>query len=426
SKDGLLDVLSEATRRNCNAEDDDGLTPTLWAAFEGNLEALRLLVGRGGDPDKCDYYGNTALHLASAEGQLNCVCFLVNFGVNMWALDNDLHTAKDRAADAEREDILRFLDNAMAEQEMKNKKLVASLKEKALVKAEKRVKMTEKQHREAEKRAKGDEKKLMKQRQRMYQQEPRKNSSILHQAPSKFSDIVNTGTATKKSLLGLGIQRKLARKEEEKEKEKAAAAGSSEFQVAEQVKDGKRSMRSLTGLRRDSEVLYVPKFNAMKPQLQEIFENKQLSRARSEPEFVAAAAAASGLFERPGFGSMAFRQTISGTLMSLRQDFNQTSPDAVKSSSSDRGSIGSADSLEDDDSSGDNEPIITFLASLGLSEFIPRFLDEQIDLDALLLLTDDDLRNIVQPLGPRRKLIQAIQDRKEAIENPGQVFDSRL
>ena len=23
------------------------MTPTLWAAFEGNLEALRLLVGRG-------------------------------------------------------------------------------------------------------------------------------------------------------------------------------------------------------------------------------------------------------------------------------------------------------------------------------------------------------------------------------------------
>ena len=27
--------------------DEDGMTPTLWAAFEGNLEALRLLVGRG-------------------------------------------------------------------------------------------------------------------------------------------------------------------------------------------------------------------------------------------------------------------------------------------------------------------------------------------------------------------------------------------
>jgi ankyrin repeat protein len=39
--------LKEATRSDCNSKDEDGMTPTLWAAFEGNLEALRLLVGRG-------------------------------------------------------------------------------------------------------------------------------------------------------------------------------------------------------------------------------------------------------------------------------------------------------------------------------------------------------------------------------------------
>ena len=47
ARDGKLDILKEATRKDCNAKDDDGMTPTLWAAFEGNLDALRLLVGRG-------------------------------------------------------------------------------------------------------------------------------------------------------------------------------------------------------------------------------------------------------------------------------------------------------------------------------------------------------------------------------------------
>jgi ankyrin repeat protein len=47
AKDGILDILKEATRSDCNSRDEDGMTPTLWAAFEGNLEALRLLVGRG-------------------------------------------------------------------------------------------------------------------------------------------------------------------------------------------------------------------------------------------------------------------------------------------------------------------------------------------------------------------------------------------
>ena len=47
ARDGYLDALREATRKDCNTKDEDGMTPTLWAAFEGNLNALRLLVGRG-------------------------------------------------------------------------------------------------------------------------------------------------------------------------------------------------------------------------------------------------------------------------------------------------------------------------------------------------------------------------------------------
>ena len=69
ARDGLLDILKETTKRDCNSTDEDGMTPTLWAAFEGNLEALSLLVGRGGDPSKCDYFGNTALHLSAAKGK---------------------------------------------------------------------------------------------------------------------------------------------------------------------------------------------------------------------------------------------------------------------------------------------------------------------------------------------------------------------
>jgi ankyrin repeat protein len=55
----LINVLKEATKKEINAKDQDGMTPVLWAAFEGKLEALRLLIGRGGDPDKSDQFGNT-------------------------------------------------------------------------------------------------------------------------------------------------------------------------------------------------------------------------------------------------------------------------------------------------------------------------------------------------------------------------------
>ena len=47
ARDGVLDILKEATKKDCNARDDGGMTPTLWAAFEGHIDALRLLVARG-------------------------------------------------------------------------------------------------------------------------------------------------------------------------------------------------------------------------------------------------------------------------------------------------------------------------------------------------------------------------------------------
>lgn len=139
AKDGLLDVLKEATRAESNSKDADGMTPVLWAAFEGRLEALKLLVGRGGDPDKSDQFGNTALHLASAKGHMPCVDFLVQFGVNLYALDIDNHTAQDLAAINNRDNILRYLDAAAANLEAVDKKKVRDLKERAKKKSAKRA-----------------------------------------------------------------------------------------------------------------------------------------------------------------------------------------------------------------------------------------------------------------------------------------------
>lgn len=47
AEDGVLEILKEATSRDCNGRDERGMTPTLYAAFHGHLEALRLLCGRG-------------------------------------------------------------------------------------------------------------------------------------------------------------------------------------------------------------------------------------------------------------------------------------------------------------------------------------------------------------------------------------------
>ena len=47
AKDGYLDVLQQATKRDLNTPDEDGMTAVMWAAYSGHLDALRLIVGRG-------------------------------------------------------------------------------------------------------------------------------------------------------------------------------------------------------------------------------------------------------------------------------------------------------------------------------------------------------------------------------------------
>ncbi|XP_014870946.1 Usher syndrome type-1G protein-like [Poecilia latipinna] len=151
ARDGYLDILKEATRKELNAPDEDGMTPTLWAAYHGNLEALRLIVGRGGDPDKCDIWGNTPLHLAAANGHLSSLSFLVAFGANLWCLDNDYHTPLDMAASKGHMDCVRYLDSTASKQITLNPKLVSKLKDRAFRAAERRIKDCEKlqmRHRE--------------------------------------------------------------------------------------------------------------------------------------------------------------------------------------------------------------------------------------------------------------------------------------
>ena len=47
ARDGYLDILREATKRDSDKTDEDGMTPVLWAAYHGNLDALRMLSIRG-------------------------------------------------------------------------------------------------------------------------------------------------------------------------------------------------------------------------------------------------------------------------------------------------------------------------------------------------------------------------------------------
>ncbi len=72
-----------------------------------------------------------------------------------------------------------------------------------------------------------------------------------------------------------------------------------------------------------------------------------------------------------------------------------------------------AESKNDDLSHNDKESMIDLLTSLKLEKYVPLFVEEDIGMRALELLTEDDLKSLGVKLGGRRILLDWIQKAKE-------------
>ncbi|KAF5302068.1 hypothetical protein FQR65_LT08618 [Abscondita terminalis] len=459
AKDGLIEVLKETTRRDCNGRDEQGMTPTLYAAFYGHLEALRLLCARGGDPDKADYFGNTALHLAAAQGHKSVVTFLVNFGANIYSMDIDEHTPQELAGINNRDEILRYLDNVTGKLEATDKKKAKTFKDKAKKDMEKRIKEYNKRQAKQDAQAQKYNKRgndfnkpsslinTMKLRIKSGSMTDLRASGPIAPRPS-FSAIISGGTVSGfKGVTGTVHRKILANKNK--------LANDDDFKISE-IEDGKRSIRSLSGLRRDSEVMLGGTLEySRRGRLDNVFNEPDyadsttsetnnttpsvanengLKRSVSQPDFMqqldgdnSLRQEPASIFVRPGIGSLAFIRSTSNTLQAL--------------SVPDEGSIGSNSSLQrpytmpsfedetlDSQSSDDesNTPLERFLEAWGLSEYLHKFEKEKINLNTLMLLTESDLKSFNLPLGPHRQLEKAIAERKFALQNPGEITDGQL
>ncbi|KAM6957330.1 pre-mRNA splicing regulator USH1G [Aplochiton taeniatus] len=470
ARDGYLDLLKEATRKDLNAPDEDGMTPTLWAAYHGNLEALRLIVGRGGNPDKGDIWGNTPLHLAAANGHHNCLSFLVSFGANVWCLDNDYHTPLDMAATKSHMDCVRYLDSIAAKQTALNPKLVGKLKDRAFREAERRIKECLKLQRKHHKRM---ERKFHKEASEPSVSDAMSFSSYTGSSVSRKLHRLNAATVSvpysQATLHATSRGKTKIQKRLEKRKQ-----GDGTFKIYE---DGRKSVRSLSGLQLGNDVMFLKQGTYVYPRdrgrrnIRDMFPGDSqdaISRAFSEPDLhgpdldyseVSTDSGHDSLFNRPGLGTMVFRRNyVSGGMFGIggRDEGSvgagsQRSAGAPavrlrsrlrRSASEDEDSIGSARSLRerhrqdvpwdevelglDDDDEGETSPLEVFLATQSMNEFIAMFKREKIDLEALLLCSDHDLKSIHIPLGPRKKILEACQRRLEAIEDPDCIEDTAL
>ncbi|XP_044037744.1 ankyrin repeat and SAM domain-containing protein 4B [Siniperca chuatsi] len=420
--DGYLDLLKEATRKDLNTADEDGMTPTLLAAFHGHVDALQLICSREGDPNKSDIWGNTPLHHAAANGHMHILSFLVNFGANLFALDNEFHTAMDVAASRDRMDCVRFLDASASQQTNQNPKKVANLKKEAIKEAERRVKLCEKVKK--------------KHQSKMDKMHRGAGSTGSVSEASMASALSNGGTVTS---VNEQFSRLIA----------VDKSGSLSARVKGtlQRKLGKKDKGTLQRSGGDGNVIFLKQESgeSEKPEFLDVF-NEQDENMLDEEETAGfedddnkePGAVKQSIFNRPGLGGLIFMKRMGLEAEDIPSGNNESLGYLIQNELFDAGEDAAGfegngdlpwdqeDLGLDDDEDEETSPLDAFLSAISLPEFTLAFSREHLDLEALMLCSDEDLKGIRIQLGPRKKILEAVARRKNALETPGVMKDSCL
>lgn len=406
ASDSYLELLKEATRRDLNLSDEDGMTPTLLAAYHGNLEALEIICSRGGDPDRCDIWGNTPLHYAASNGHAHCISFLINFGANIFALDNAFQSPLDAAAGKERSECVALLDTAATAQSIMNPRKVARLKEQAQKNAQRQV-------RECERRQ-------QKHQSKMVRAHNKEEVGTLSSSRGTLSGLSPSSTSAASTFgsLSKGIKGTF-KMQFKKNKGSAGPAGPGS-------RHGQRNVMEVFGEEEEDTVSGES--------------GEKLSAEDS-------CAQHESILSRPGLGTIVFKRNrlVSPEDMSddrrelgfkvsseLFQRQGEAQPeDAEADGEGDGDSWEGAlpwdeDVVEWEEDVVDATPLEVFLQSHHLEQFLPFFMREQMDLEALLLCSDEDLQSIQMQLGPRKKVLNAINRRNQVLQQPGPLVDTSL
>ncbi|XP_008158137.2 ankyrin repeat and SAM domain-containing protein 4B [Eptesicus fuscus] len=399
ASDSYLELLKEATRRDLNLSDEDGMTPTLLAAYHGNLEALEIICSRGGDPDRCDIWGNTPLHYAASNGHAHCVSFLINFGANIFALDNDFQSPLDAAAGREQNECVALLDTAATAQNIMNPKKVARLKEQAQKNARRQV-------RECERLQQKHQNKMARTYTKQEAGTLSRSSLPDASAPGMFGSLSKGIKGTFK------IQFR---------KNKGAAE-----QGGQGCPNGQRNVMQV-----------------FSEEEEDTFSGESREKLSAEDS----CAQHESILSRPGLGNIVFKRNRMVSPEDMSDDkrelgFKVSSElfqrqGAAQPEEAEAGEEGDENSWEDalpwdedvvewEEDVVDATPLEVFLQSHHLEQFLPFFMREQIDLEALLLCSDEDLQSIQMQLGPRKKVLNAINRRKQVLQQPGPLVDTSL
>lgn len=401
-----------------------------------------------GDPDRPNQDGATAVHLAASCGQLNCLSFLTNFGASIWALDNDGRTPLEEAALHGRMECVRHLDGLVAIHMMRNQKNVERQRKQAKKDMLKRVK---KQEKSIQFRENAYEKKVAQEIRERGKSETNgtkgtwtsngSTPSHQHHTGRSFSELTSSSsevndTSDRNSVKShsSGTFRSTRTMSALRSKFSSLRSSDNEPKMPRQ-----RSLND-SGLFED--------MSTSSPSLLDQLESKvvesqleSLSTDCVDPYEVDESDLAYGhvvkKYDDKGnitthvhyvpknSTKIANGSVASRASRSSRQSY-------LSSSLNDIRSLRSID-LEDAYSQSDigteyteNKSLVTFMASLNLEQFTTALINESIDLNTLALCNDVDLRDIGLPLGPRRKVLDAVKKRTIVINHPGPMTDSKI
>lgn len=239
------------------------------------------------------------------------------------------HNPHQLAAINNHEEILHYLDAAAANLEATDKKKANSFKEKAKKHSEKRIKEFLKRQLKSEEQQDIEGSNMLKAMKHKFWTGSHGNLSKIKESTSLQSRETFSALVGGSNVVG---QRSAAqRKIQALKQTRQANVGSREFKVSN-TENAKRTVSSIEGLRRDSEILYVGTFqnsaNEKRGKIADVFEydsnslerdkrtvrNGTLSRCLSQPDFQVSGAItngisediknqrSSGLFDRPFLG----------------------------------------------------------------------------------------------------------------------------
>ena len=350
----------------------------LYITSRGIVHSNYVQLSCRGDVQRPDDKGRRPLHIAATYGHLQAVEYLLQNGANLYSLDDFGRTATKAAAFHNKTACCRYLDTLSVKWEIQNRDFVMKQQRKALQNLRKRSEMNAREGSTAK---------------------PKQQYSYATAPASSVSPLRNNKPRPSSG----GPRRKKVSAQDAVRQNFELRASCSVTNVGEEqrqkrvTEDDEMRSGSLTEFGSNSTAIaFRPALN-QGPMLNSL---SQLPFKIEPPEELA---------PESGFHSNA---------SSSASDVELPEPGR-------RGYLPQLELVQSHTASNDSS-LATFLSALDLDDCLPQFKKEKLDLEALALCSESDLVGIGLPLGPRKKILSAIERRKELFSNAGKMTDTEL